>query len=76
MIYNETIIRNYFDSINANLIDIISITENKMIDIDIICVKMNRININDILVEQELYMNKKTYMNKLILLRCKKLESI
>lgn len=78
MKYDETIIRNYFDSINVNLIDIISISENKIIDldIDVICVNMNRLNRNEILIEDELYMNKKIYMNELILLRCKKLESI
>jgi hypothetical protein len=78
MKYDETIIRNYFDSININLIDIISISENKIIDldIDVICVNMNRLNRNEILIEDELYMNKKIYMNELILLRCKKLESI
>lgn len=76
MIYNETIIRNYFDSINANLIDIISISEIKFIKYNVLCVKMNRINVNNVLVEQELYMNKNVYMSKLISLRVKKLETL
>ncbi|MCK9445892.1 hypothetical protein M0Q50_03270 [bacterium] len=76
MIYNETIIRNYFYHINVYLIDILSIRETKMLDIDIICVNMNRININDILVEDELYINKILYTNELRKLRKQKIESI